>query len=121
MSDRQRNFESCSGIESMILAAGSYVGPSDDLRPRTMEAAREQSSAKATRQTLKFAILAAGVLIMLSTALYRQASKLPVPVGLSAHEVERRAAQRAGSGIPMHWAMVEIFSELRENWDGSPE
>lgn len=119
MSDHEYQVESCSDIEMMIRSAGTYVGASDDLRPRTMEAAREQSFEKHAKRTLTRVMLAIGLVFFLIAPLMQQVSKLPVPVGLSSHEIQRRAVNQAHCGVEYHWAIVDVFSDLRRNQDGS--
>ena len=108
MSDHEFPADSLSETERLIRAAGSYVGASDDLRPRTLEAAREQSSEVHAKQRLTHLILAIGLVMLLISPVMEQVSKLPVPTGASSHEVERRTAEQARSSADFHWTMVDI-------------
>lgn len=52
-------------IEALIRAAGNYVRPSDDLRPRVLESARAEVNARQINGRLRVWVVAAVVLFML--------------------------------------------------------
>jgi hypothetical protein len=107
-------------LESLIRAAGDYVHPTDDLRPRTLERARlrcrQQRRAGGTA-------LAALLLVLLLPSGHRQYDPIAPFGGLSisaaTDPLERQTGcWQAGSnglraGVGPDWALVEIFTQLR--------
>ena len=102
-------------IEGQIRSAADYVVPSDNLRPRTLEAAREWSEdRKAIRRLRRFAVLLL-LCSMMSVPLVEQLTawhkRSQSPSSL---ELEQRALQLAtDSHIGQHWGLFEAFSQLR--------
>ncbi len=102
-------------IESAIRAAGNYVRPSEDLRPRTLEAAREHCGDLRAEQKLGSFVIAVLLLVMISSpaihyidALRRQ-STAP-----SAIEMQTRGLQYAADPhIGSNWGLSEAFTQLR--------
>lgn len=102
-------------IEWQIRSAGDYVVPSDNLRPRTLEAAREWSDdRKAIRRLRRFAVLlllcsVMSVPLVEQLTAWHKRSQSP-----SATELEQHALQLAtDSHIGQHWGLFEAFSRLR--------
>jgi len=105
-------------IESMVRAAGHYVEPTDDLRPRTIEAARERCSQQRVNRwigglALAFALLlVSGVPDFVRSSLDQASDNSPLLA--TSHELHMRAAQRSlDSRVGPHWAFYEVFVELR--------
>ena len=100
-------------LESTVLAAGQFVVPSDDLRPHTLEAARDYSADLIG--TYKFAqfILAVFVFVTISLPIFgRLASwrdSVASPTSLQMHEIAMK------KNIGMDWGLFEAFSELRQS------
>lgn len=104
-------------IESLIRSAGNFVVPSESLRPRTLEAARE-----AAADRVGFFKLARLFLVLLFC------SALTVPaldrlnawhersLSPSATEIQNQADQLSTQkGIGPHWALFEAFTRLRSD------
>ena len=100
-------------LEATILAAGRYVVPSDNLRPHTLEAARDfDSDRRGTYQFARFVLAIAVCGCISLPVLDRLASwreKLASPTSLQMLEI----AQKKNVGID--WGLYEAFSELRQN------
>jgi hypothetical protein len=102
-------------IEEAIRAAGAYVVPSDDLRPRTLEAARELSEDRRTGIRLgRFAvvlllfIVISAPLAERAAAWYERATS-PSAAELQAHALEIAQARNVGPD----WGLFEAFTRLR--------
>jgi len=90
----------------MIRAAKDYVHPSDDLRPRVLEAARSQRD---QRQMVGYLQQAAVVLVFLgalASALCGTGDSVNLAI-TSRDQVLTSAAQDA------NWGLVDSFTELR--------
>ena len=100
-------------LETTILAAGRYVVPSDNLRPHTLEAARDyDSDQRGTYQFARFVLAIAVCGCISLPVLDRLASwreKMASPTSLQMLEI----AQKKNVGID--WGLYEAFSELRQN------
>lgn len=102
-------------IEGMLRAAGNYVVPSDDLRPRILEAAREYRGNRRSERRLAGYALTTLLLWVLCLPLVDDLdvlrSKLASP---SAFELQQRALEiTADKGFDPNWAMAEVFTQLR--------
>jgi hypothetical protein len=104
-------------IELLVRRAGGYVRPSEDLRPRVLEAARlqriEQQSQSCLRQVAVFIAL-----LTFFTTIYRPEKGLTsvatieqsVPYDRESGEMPLAASPRAGDG---DWRMIDAFTKLR--------
>ena len=110
--------ESADGVEAMVRAAGQYVGASDDLRPRVLEAVRLQCGEQWTRRCLRHAALVV-VLLALVTAEFRQGlneQRSPFNVGMvnvgfdALISPTPAAVSRSGDG---DWRLIDAFTKLR--------
>lgn len=102
-------------IESLVRAAGTYVVPSESLRPRTLEAARERAADR-----LAFYKLARVFLLLLFCsalsvpALDRLTAWHDKSVSPSSAEIQVQAARIANEkGVGPHWGLYEAFNRLR--------
>lgn len=101
-------------LERKILAAGGYVVPSDDLRPRVLEVARERcSEQRHVRRASWLAMATLGVWIAcwpLSTWANGLRERLTSP---SSSEIQSQAIENSrrtrGS---LDWGLVEAFDRL---------
>jgi len=102
----------------MVRAAGQYVGASDDLRPRVLEAVRLQCGEQWTRRCLRHAALVV-VLLALVTAEFRQGwdeQRSPFNVGMVNVSFDAiisptpAAVSRSGDG---DWRLIDAFTKLR--------
>lgn len=103
-------------LEALVRAAGGYVRPSDNLRPRTLEAAREYRATVRRRRRLASVGLAAATLWWAATMRPAGESEATIPplatadvwqLGVSAQE---QAAQAATGPA---WALADVFGALR--------
>ena len=102
-------------IESIIRAAKDYVHPSDELRPRIVEAAKDRcGDCRAEQRFSNFAI-AVLVLILVSSPTLQLASMMSSRIAkTSAEEIQIRAeALSRQSEIGSHWALAEAYSQWR--------
>lgn len=113
MSDRPH--EDGPSIESLISDAAHYIQPSQDLRPRTIEAAKDRCTELHAEQQLGLVVLAVMLLLLISSPLLqyvdlvRARAKMP-----TTQEVEELAIEYSGQReIGSHFGMIEAFSELR--------
>lgn len=102
-------------IETVVRAARYYVQPSDDLRPRTIEAAHQWCNDRRAEQKLFGLMLAALLLLALSSPAIQYVdvmlSRVSAP---SASEIQDRAIQYgAHPHIGANWGMAEAFTQLR--------
>lgn len=113
----RRERESFAPIEAMIRSAGNYVRPSDDLRPRTLEAARHAGGKR--RLNKRIVGLAAAVLLLglcnvpgrfVSTDVAEKTSEATV---MREFELRQQSARSAGLSFSPTWAWFEAFWELR--------
>jgi len=103
-------------IEDLVRAAGDYVQPSRDLRPRVVEGARLRD--KDRRAEGKLAILVVAILVVCIVRHpfyhwltdYRHQSCIP-----SATELHQQALQlESQPDVGTHWGMTEAFYRLRQ-------
>jgi hypothetical protein len=98
-------------MEALVRAAGSYVRPSEELRPRVLEAAQiECRELRVQRRSWQAALLVtlAAMVISLATRSYWQAA-----APLSASLLPTPADVRSAEGGTTGWSTVESFTELR--------
>src|SRR5262245_58913900 len=71
-----------SEIESLIRAAGGYVGASDDLRPRVLEAARLQRHERRAQRWLRRSAVAVLLIAMVGSVLRPEEVRRARPIGI---------------------------------------
>jgi hypothetical protein len=105
-------------VEEMVRAAGGYLEVSDDLRPRTLEEARDDSRETSTRSWI--AVLAVVVIFL---AMYagkfrdRLSSTSPLKAVVSVNCDQLYAAARqtaAKANVDPSWSLVDAFRGLRQ-------
>ena len=105
--------EAMKSLEATIRAAGQYVIPSDNLRPHTLEAAREiDLDRRGTYQFARFVLAIAVCGCISLPVLDRLASwreKIASPTSL---QIEEIALKR---NVGIDWGLFEVFSEKRQN------
>jgi hypothetical protein len=104
-------------VEFLIRAAGNYVVPSDNLRPRTLEAARESADDRAGffRLARLFLVLLFCCAVSVP-ALDRLAAWHDKSVAPSGAEIQNQANQIATEkGVGPHWGLYEAFNRLRNH------
>ena len=100
-------------LESIVRTAGGYVRPTDDLRPNTLEAV--QDACLQRRTNFRFGGLAVFIVLLAATGFpgFLFSSHLG-PAFVQSSELHRRAAENAlQSSVGSHWALYEVFSQLR--------
>ena len=122
-------------LESLIRAAGDYVHPTDDLRPRTLETARRRCRQQRRASGMAIAALLLAVLIpsgnrqQAHMAPFERASFERAPFGrapfgrLSSYATTQSLDTKTEdwesgpntlrAGLGPDWALVEIFTQLR--------
>ena len=105
-------------LEAVIRRAGRWVQPSEDLRPKVLEAARERTVRTRARRRL-FAT-AAAILVAVGASLsghWLVANSGRQPWGyLAAVEVQRSAVQRSlAIRVDPIWTLIDIFREQRHH------
>jgi hypothetical protein len=102
-------------IESAIRAAGNYVRPSEDLRPRTLEAAREHCGDRRAEQKLGGFVIAVLLLVMIgSPAIHYMHALRRQSTAPSATEMQDRGLRYAADPhIGSNWGLSEAFTQLR--------
>ncbi len=118
MIDRLHGHEPPDELESLLLAAGNYVRPSDDLRPRVLELARTERQERRMQRNLARMAAAVFLMVMVISA-YRQpanaaASQLFSPA-MEAVSLEAEASARRHDPS---WETVESFTDIRR-WQAS--
>lgn len=104
-------------LEAVIAAAGNYVHPSDELRPKTLEAAREWTIRLRGRRRVLMAAAALVVASMLGLPGWYSpaASQNAAPV-IGTAEIYRQAGRKARAGATdPSWALYEAFCDLRQS------
>jgi hypothetical protein len=113
--DAPRDFDS---VESLIHAACGYVQPTDDLRPRTLEAAR--AACRQRRSNYHFGCLAI-VVVLLALCGFPHGDTSSetvllarVSTSIRHFDLQQQASLRVlQTGLDPGWAFFEAFSELR--------
>lgn len=107
-------------LESAVRAAGNYVQPSDDLRPKTLEAATHDRSQRIWARRLGSAALAL-VLLVVTGLPGRILHSDALSSGSQSREIrqfdlhEQAATQRMlKAGWNSGWALLEAFLHLRQ-------
>ena len=102
-------------IESAIRAAGNYVRPSEDLRPRTLEAAREHCGDRRAEQKLGGFVIAVLLLVMISPPAVRFLDVLrSQSTSPSARQLQDRGLEYATDPrIGSNFGLTEAFTQLR--------
>ncbi len=96
-------------VEQIVQAAGNYVTASEDLRPRVVEAARDNEDGRRALRLAGCAALAVSALFIISVPIGRSAERLRLQMrGPSGEAVLHDISQRSHSD-PM-WQLVEYFS-----------
>lgn len=112
----RRERESFAPVEALIRSAGNYVRPSDDLRPRTLEAARRMRGMRRWNKQ----ILAAAAAVVLLAIFNVPGRFVPTDVASKTSEATvmrefqlRQKSTRSADLSLNPWAWFEAFWELR--------
>jgi hypothetical protein len=99
-------------LESTVLAAGKYVVPSDNLRPITLEAARDLDSEKNSNATFARAVLSLVILgfvcipLFSQLAIWREQHSPP-----TTQQIFERVSRK---NIGLDWGLIETINEMRK-------
>jgi hypothetical protein len=103
-----------SWVEQLVDASADYLEPSDDLRPRSVEAARERESHEQRQRGWAASLLAAGVAVALASV---AATRLGPRIDWTAPRI---VEEHRGRAVPMEartladWPLVDAFERVRE-------
>ncbi len=104
-----------SPLESAILSAAQYVYVSDDLRPRTIEAAKELASDRKIKRGASSSLLSSLLFIVfigipLSLAFERNARTYLS----STQAIQKQTVELSSQpGVGSNWAFYEVVTRLR--------
>lgn len=93
-------------LEALLRSAKDYVHPSDDLRPRVLEAARSQRQQRRLLSYLQHAAVALVVLGALASAIYGTSDFAKV----ASASRERMLTSATQDG---NWGLVDSLTKLR--------
>ena len=115
MADWRETCESLGDVEALVRAAGDYVQPSRDLRPRVLEAARlESGERQARRRISRLALCAALLAVITMSGMERpEGPGMFQQITLVAAESHFDSETGARTGGDSGWALVEAYTELR--------
>jgi len=104
-----------SAIERLIQSAAHFVQPSRDLRPRTVQAARECYRDQRAEQKLGGFVLAVMLVLLVSSPALQYVDALRRQAGSpTASEMERMAIEYSENReVGAHFGLTEAFTELR--------
>src|SRR5262245_14578196 len=111
MPDTSGRFESTDDLESLLISASEYVRPSDDLRPRVLEAGRLGRRQRRSQQRFWRAAFVVVLLGMLTTSV-RDRAQAAAERAMGQAGYLMSEPQTVGRPNP-GWEMVESFTELR--------
>jgi len=103
-------------LERTILAASNYVVPSDNLRPRTLDKARELTNAKVNTFKIGFAAIfglsAWGCFVLLVSLSSSVHERFVSPFGNEMQHIAAELSTTNREGID--WALVDAFIRYRK-------
>ncbi len=101
--------------EALIASAGHYVWPSDELRPRVLEVARECAGQRHTLYRLAGMMVAATLCLMtgVSVSHHLRANAEPAAMPRGEQLEQRIDAQVAASGQTPDWVLADIVAQWR--------
>ncbi len=106
-----------SPLERTILAAGQYVRPSQDLRPRIIEAAKEQGGQRRAIRNIGGGLLLMGLLCVIAApTLNQRTERFEKSRSPSASELQDQAQTIATqAGVGANWGLSEAYAKLRQS------
>jgi hypothetical protein len=107
--------EDLRSFEARVAAARDYVVPTDDLRPRVLEAASAVSNSKLQERRIGYAIIAVAIISFCWGGMWLWMSSANVnTVNESANSISRRALElHDKNAINIHQATVDAYEEWR--------
>lgn len=113
---RSRMFDGTYSIEHTIRAAGNFIRPSDDLRPRIIEAAKERCGQQRAMRRVAVSI-AASIVIAISVGplIGTMVTRSKLNATPSSIEMQQQAIHHsAETGVGPNWGLTEAFKQLRK-------
>lgn len=113
--DRTNDFQS---LEAWIASARDYVVPTDDLRPRVLEAAAMVGDSKLQERRIGYAIISAAIVSACwSVAWYWIGNVNADSIEQSANSISRRALEiHDNESVNIHQATVDAYEEWRSRY-----
>lgn len=105
-------------VEALVRAAGGYVGASEDLRPRVLEAARMQCAERRTQSCLRRVALFVVLLAVFTTAFQPEQVASPLSgygqaMMANFDEWIVPAANATPRNGDADWRILDAFTKLR--------
>ena len=97
-------------VEALVRAAGNYVRPSEELRPRVLESARMEASERKALRRIWQAALALMLFASFSTTI---SGPWTGGSSFSADLLQVQAEVRAAGTDAAGWSLVDSFTDLR--------
>ena len=118
MIEHAATYEEFRDVEEMVRAAGDYLEVTEDLRPQTVERARNESRKTSTRSQITVVAVIV-VFLGISTGVLRGrlSSTPPLLAGAGAGGDQLYAAalsEAARANVDPTWSLVDAFRELRQ-------
>ena len=115
MAKRRKSVADFDDVESLIRAAGNYVRPSDDLRPRVLETARSESRERQNQRRMWQLALVVALLGVITTAERARWEAAAAAPGLLVEAAALVGGDKQGdsSCVDSSWGLVDSFTELR--------
>jgi hypothetical protein len=110
--------EAFDSIESLIRAACGYVQPTDDLRPRTLEAAR--SACRQRRWNSRVGGLALTIILLAMCGFPHWSSSRGEQIARASDAIrhfdlhQQASLRMVRAGFDPSWALYEAFTDLRK-------
>ena len=105
-------------VEALIRDAADYVRPSRDLRPRALEAARDDRFTRRFSRAMRLTAMAAAIVgVAVSAAASWEAARRnrhEFSAGADQQALDKRAELHAARCGGLGWGLVEAFLDLRE-------
>ena len=99
----------------MVYAARNYVRPSDELRPSTLEIAREMMADKMAQRKLASVVAVIGCMLLIGIPIASRLGEVSVPRRPSSGEIQVKATSLANDpSVGANWAVVEAFTRMRQ-------
>lgn len=108
------NEQDLAATEAMIRSAAGHVEPSQDLRPRVLEAAREKKTRHHLRQKIVIAAAACFlVALAIETGIYHSRLNTRTERQASAARAQLAETGEHRGNVAFGWGIVEFFIDLR--------
>jgi hypothetical protein len=115
VAELQDYFDPLDEVESLLRTAQHYVRPSEDLRPRVLEAARAERGERRTLLWMGQMAAFVALLVGLATSLLDlpAATAVRTPITIQSLAPVLSKVEPTVTHADPSWGMVESFTELR--------